>query len=145
MSSVRTSSRLAIVAGAGVAAAFQLSPVTAGSPHTKSEIIITIFAEHYVVEGRVIDDLDALEKEVRSVEPRTVRLQACGGIAERAQRAAAHRFRTLNLELRLLERHQAVCQAIPAPRAIAARTPRGRGPFGIDDEAVDRWWHASMP
>ena len=145
MSSVRTSSRLTITAAASVAAAFQLSPVTAGSPHTTPKIVITIFAEHYVVEGRVIDDLDVLEKAVKSVEPRTVRLQACGGIAERAQRAAAHRFRTLNLELRLLEQHQAVCQAISAPRAIPTRTPRGRGPFGIDDEVVDRWWHASMP
>jgi hypothetical protein len=51
----------------------------------------------------------------------------------------------LNLELRLLERHQRVCQSIPAPRAIATRIPHARGPFGIDDEAVDRWWHASMP
>jgi hypothetical protein len=145
MSSVRAPSRLAITTAASLAAAFQLSPATAGSPHAKPEIEITIFADRYVVNGRAIDDLDVLEKAVGSVGPRTVRLQACGMIADRAQRAAAHRFRTLSLELRLLEPHEAACQAIPAPRAIAARTPRGRRPFGIDDEVVDQWWHASMP
>jgi hypothetical protein len=34
---------------------------------------------------------------------------------------------------------------LPAMRETAARPPRARRPFGIDDEAVDQWWHASMP
>jgi hypothetical protein len=145
MSSVRARGRLSIIRAAGLAAAFQLSPVTAGSPHAKPAIAVTIFADHYVVKGRVIDDLDVLEKAVSSVGSRSVRLQACGWVADRAQRAAAHRFRALSLELRLLEPHDAACQAIPAPREIGARTPRGRRPFGIDDEVVDQWWHAAMP
>ena len=145
MSSIRASSRLSITTAAMLAAAFQASPVIAGAPHAKPEVVITIFADHYVVEGRVIDDLDVLEKAVSSVAPRAVRLQACGANADRAQRAAAHRFRTSSLELRLLEPQEAACQAIPAPRAIAVRAPRGHGPFGIDDKVVDQWWHASMP
>jgi hypothetical protein len=145
MSSVRHPGRFATIVAASLAAAFQVSPVAAGSPHAKPEIVVTIFADHYVVEGRVIDDLDVLEKAVRSVGPQTVRLQACGVIADHPQRAAAHRFRTFRLELRLVEPHESACQAIPALRETAARPSRGRRPSGIDDEIVDKWWHASMP
>jgi hypothetical protein len=145
MSSVRAPNLLTIATAATLAAAFQPSPTIANAPQAKPEITITIFADHYVLEGRVIDDLDVLEKAVNSVGPRTVGLQACGGIADYAQRAAAHRFRSSSLELRLLQPHEAACQAIPAPRAIPARTVRGRGPFGIDAKVVDQWWHASMP
>lgn len=137
--------RLTTLIAATLAAAFQVSLVTAASPHAKPEIDITVFADRYVAEGRVIDDLDVLEKTVRSVGPRTVKLQACGAIADHPQRAAAHRFRTFSLELRLLEPRESACQATPALREIASRTPRGGRPFGIDDEIVDRWWHASMP
>jgi hypothetical protein len=145
MSSVRTRSLLTIATTATLAAAFQPSLVMADVRAAKPEITITIFADHYVLEGRVIDDLDVLEKAVNSVGPRTVRLQACGRSADYAQRAAAHRFRSSSLELRLLELHEAACQAIPAPRAIPVRTLRGRAPYGIDDKVVDQWWHASMP
>jgi hypothetical protein len=145
MSSVRAPSRLTTLTAASIAAAFQLSSVTAGSLQVKPDISVTIFADHYVVEGRVIDDLDVLQKAVSSIGPGTVRLHACGRIADRAQRAAAHRFRTFSLELRLLEPKDAACKAIPAPLEIAASTRRGQRPFGIDDEVVDQWWHASMP
>ena len=145
MSSVRASCRLAIITAAGLAAAFPFSPAIAGSPHAKSEIAITIFADHYVVEGRVIDDLDVLEKAVGSVGARTVRLEACGWRAERAQRAAAHRFRASSLELRLLEPKDPGCRASPAPREAAIRTTRGRRPSGIEDAVVDEWWHAFVP
>jgi hypothetical protein len=145
MSSVRAPSLLTIATAATLAAALQPSPVMAEAPRGKPEITITIFADHYMLEGRVIDDLDLLEKAVRSTEPRTVRLQACGRAADFPQRAAAHRFRSSNLELRLLDPRDPACQAIPAPRAIPARAPRGGGPFGIDDNVVDQWWHASMP
>jgi hypothetical protein len=145
MSSLRAPSRLAISTAASLAA-FQFLPVTAASPQAATpEVAITIFADHYVLEGRVIDNLDVLEKAVSSAAARTMRLDACGVVADHAQRAAAHRFRTSSLELRLLELHDSACRVIPTPREIAARAPRGRRPFGIDAEVVDQWWHASMP
>jgi hypothetical protein len=145
MSSVRVPRLQTIVSAAAIAAAFQPSPATADAPQAKSAITITVFADHYVLEGRVIDDLDVLERAVGSAASRTVRLQACGRIAEYPQRAAAHRFRNSSLTLRLLQPEDAACRAIPTARAIPARAPRGRSPSGIDDEVVDQWWHASMP
>jgi hypothetical protein len=87
-----------------------------------------------VLKGHVIDDLGVLETAIASLGARTVRLQGYEGTSDRAQRAAAHRFRTLDLELTLREGHGAACRVLGAGR-----------PFGIDDEAVDQWWHASMP
>jgi hypothetical protein len=144
MSSLRAPSRLAISTAASLA--FQFSPVTAASPQApKPEIAITIFTDHYVLEDRVIDNLDVLEKAVSPAGARTIRLDACGAVADHAQRAAAHRFRAMSLELRLLEAHDSACRVIHATREIAVSAPRGQLPFRIDDEVVDQWWHASMP
>jgi hypothetical protein len=136
---------MSILGGPSLAAALLLSPLAAHSSHVVADLAVTVHAEHFVVRGHVIDDLDVLETAVRSLGPRTVRLQACGGNGERAQRAAAHRFRDMDLELRRLQPHEAACQETAAPRAFAQAGSRGPRPVGIDDALVDQWWHASMP
>jgi hypothetical protein len=115
------------------------------APAPKPAIIITVFASHYVLGGRSIDDLDRLESAVNATKPRTVTLQACGSKADHAQRAAAHRFRLLELELRFLESHSPACRISNPSSSFPASARHGSPPLGIDRDAVDRWWHASMP
>ena len=109
------------------------------------DMSITVFADRYVIPERVIHDLDGLEDAVGSPGPRKIRLNACGPAAERAQRAAAHRFRNSGLELRWLPPHAAHCQAAIGVRAMPANIGHGARPHGIDDALVDRWWHERMP
>ena len=131
---------------ASVVLALLLVSVGAGAATAATPgVVITVFAEHYVLESRVFDDLDLLEGVVGAMRPQAVRVEACGAKADRAQRAAAHRFRSLNLELRLLEPHSSACRASAGALEIPVSARHGTGPFGIDNEAVDQWWHASMP
>jgi hypothetical protein len=115
------------------------------APAPKPDVIIAVFASHYVLGSRLIDDLDRLESAVKATKSRTVILQACGSKADHAQRAAAHRFRFLELELRLLEPHSPACRISNPSSSFPATARHGSPPFGIDGDAVDRWWHASMP
>ena len=87
----------------------------------------------------------ALEDAVSTMRPPTVRIDACGDGTARAQRAAAHRFRNLYLDLRVVETNAPSCQAAVTPRAVPVTQRTGQRPFGIYDEAVDRWWNNVMP
>ena len=107
---------------------------------------IAVFADHYVLDGRHIDDLDRLEDAIAQMHPRGVRLEACGEGASRALRAATHRFRNLYLDLRTAGVDDTACQPASAARAVTVSQRFGQRPFGIYDEAVDRWWSTlSMP
>lgn len=127
-------SALSLAVGGGVAAQTSAPSVS-----------VAVFAEHYVLAGRQIDDLDALERAVNAINPRAVRLEACGDGTARAQMAAAHRFRSRYLELRLLEPGAPGCQAAVIPQAVPVSQRLGPRPFGIDDAAVERWWYDQMP
>ena len=63
-------------------------------------VSVAVFADHYALGGRYIDDLDRLEDAIAAMRLRGVRLEACGEGASRALRAATHRFRNLYLDLR---------------------------------------------
>jgi hypothetical protein len=131
---------------AAAASALCLATVGAAAAQTPtSDVSITVFADHYVLAGRLIDDLDALEDAVSAMRPRTVTIDACGAGTARAQRAAAHRFRNLYLDLRVVETNAPSCQAAITPRAVPVSQRTGQRPFGIYDEAVDRWWNNVMP
>jgi len=107
---------------------------------------VATFADHYVYAGRSFDDLDRLEDAVVAAHPRGVRLEACGGGTARALSAAAHRFRNLYLDLRLDSVDDTTCATASAARAVPVSQRFGLLPYGINDEAVDRWWHTiSMP
>jgi hypothetical protein len=102
---------------------------------------VAIFTEHYVYAGRSFDDLDRLEDAVVATHPGGVRLEACGDGTARAMGAAAHRFRNLYLDLRFSYIDDAVCAPASGPRVEPVSQRFGLRPYGINDEAVDRWWH----
>ncbi len=109
-------------------------------------VSVAVFADHYALGGRHIDDLDRLEDAIAQMRPRGVRLEACGEGASRALRAATHRFRNLYLDLRTAAINDAACQSASVARAVPVSQRFGQPPFGIYDEAVDRWWSTlSMP
>lgn len=113
-------------------AAFGQSPV----------VTVTIFTDHYVYGDRYFDDLDRLEDAVAAAHPGGVRLEACGDGTARALGAAAHRFRNLYLDMRFSYIDDTVCASASAARAVPVSQRFGLRPYGINDEAVDRWWHA---
>ena len=109
-------------------------------------VTVAVFADHYVLGGRYIDDLDELVVAIATTRPRGVRLEACGEGASRAWRAAAHRFRNFYLDLRTAGIDDTACQPASAARAMPVSQRFEQGPFNINDEAVDRWWSTlSMP
>ena len=109
-------------------------------------VTVAIFADHYIFNGRSFDDLDRLEDAVAMTRPQGIRLEACGDGTARAQRAAAHRFRNLYLDLRVSTIDDTTCQSAPVARAVTVSQQFERRPLGIHDEAVDRWWNTiSMP
>jgi hypothetical protein len=133
------------IVSAGAAALWLMATGSTSAQTSTSPLSVAIFAEHYVLEGRAIDDLDVLETSVRDRHPRTVRLDACGSGTERAQRAAAHRLRHLYLELRVLDAGSPDCPSPGAAHAVPVGRRVGARPYGIDDAAVDQWWHQLMP
>ena len=109
-------------------------------------VSVAVFADHYALGGRHIDDLDRLEDAIAEMRPRGVRLEACGEGTSRAHLAAAHRFRNLYLDMRIAGIDDTTCQSASVPRAVPVSQRFGQRPFGIYDEAVDRWWSTlSMP
>ena len=130
-----------------VAATTAVWLATAGAVGAQVPVVsVAVFADHYALGGRYIDDLDRLEDAIAQMRPRGVRLEACGEGASRALRAATHRFRNLYLDLRTAGLNDAACQSASAARAVPVSQRFGQPPFGIYDEAVDRWWSTlSMP
>jgi len=109
-------------------------------------VSVTVFADQYALGGKYIDDLDRLEDAIAEMRPRGVRLEACGEGASRALRAATHRFRNMYLDLRTAGINDTACQSASVARAVPVSQRFGQRPFGIYDEAVDRWWSTlSMP
>jgi hypothetical protein len=106
---------------------------------------VAVFADHYVVAGRAMDDLDALEDAIAPQRPQQVQLTACGDGSARALRAAAHRFRHASLDLRSAGSSDAACQAAPVARAMRVSQAAGPRPISIHHDAVDRWWSNLQP
>ena len=128
------------------AAATALWLATTGAVVAQVPVVtVAIFPDHYVLAGRYIDDLDTLEDAIAVMHPRGVRLEACGEGTSRALRAANHRFRNLYLDLRVAGTGDLACQPPPIARAVPASQRMGQRPFGIYDDAVDRWWNNLMP
>jgi hypothetical protein len=108
---------------------------------TKSIIVL---ADRYVVAGRAWDSLDALEKHV--IAPKTARLQllTCGPGTTRSLKALVHRFRSLPIDIYPLDADNRTCSSV-VRIPIAERQPPGERPLGIDDAAVERYWHEIEP
>lgn len=136
------------IATAVAAATAALSTLVAGAAAAEApDVFVMVFAEHYVVNGRIIDDIGALESAILPMRPGAIGLYACGSGSARAQMAAAHRFQDRFLELRVLDDSAPQCRPsmVSVPQAVAVRHRAGERPYGIDDEAVARWWYSMMP
>jgi hypothetical protein len=133
--------RLAQVVGLIVASV----SLDAGAQTAAQPLPVGVFADQYIVAGRSYEDLDELEGAVRRTGASGVRLDACGAPDSTAQRAAAHRFRDLYLEMHVFDRGAPVCSSYLAAYLLPARARSGEEPTGIDKAAVDAWWHALMP
>src|SRR5512139_206578 len=114
---------------AAVAAIGAAAPAAAEPPDAS----VTVLPERYRWSGQDFDDLDTLESLLMPRTPQTLRLDACGPAVAPRLKAAAYRFRHLQLELRVLDARVASC-AVPAASPL---TPVGlRQPVPMADAAA---------
>lgn len=118
--------------------------IAEGMRASNTGLDITVFAAHYVLAGKTFDNLDALESAVKVSPSGPVTLTICGPGASRSLMAAAHRFRDGPLYLRVFEMGVAACPAAPSLARHAVQMA-AQAPYGIDDEAVGRYWRNLMP
>jgi hypothetical protein len=104
---------------------------------------IVVSDTYYVIDGKVFDDLDELERAVRRAAPTSIALDACGSDSARALKGAAHRFGHLPLRLQVLAPGAPSC--VSPARGVHVAQQLDQGPQGIDDPEVDRYWRRVMP
>jgi hypothetical protein len=119
-------------------------PALAGGYPTATNTKITVFGDRYVVAGRAFDDLNMLEKHTTAMQVRVVTFLVCGPQADRSLRAAVERFRHVPVQMFVLDADRPECSAT-SPLAIPVRQRDGQRPYGINDEAVERYWQDLMP
>jgi len=130
-----------VATGVG-ALALAVAPLPAAQA-PRDEVRIAVFADHYVLAGRSIDDLNVLETALQTAPDRPIQLNQCGSGTDRALKAAAHRFRDRPVEMRLPAADAPQCaDAAPTMRRVFETTQRL--PLGIDDAAVERYWDYSI-
>ena len=116
---------------------------SASAQSSPGTVMITVLPDHYVLAGRVYNDLHRLEDAVRALRPKSMVLDACGPRETRAMVAAAHRFRDLPTRIRSLSLSQdAACSP---PTLVSASLRTSGGPTGIDDRAVSEYWSGLRP
>lgn len=109
----------------------------------RDEVSIAVFADHYVLAGRSIDDLNVLETTLQAAPDRPIQLNQCGSGTARALKAAAHRFRNRPIDIRSPAADAPQCaDAVPRMRRVFETTKPL--PLGIDDAAVERYWDYSI-
>ena len=128
-----------------VAFAFGLVAIALGAPGRSADsVTITVFDDRYVVQDRAFNNLDVLEKDITAANVHVVNVLVCGAGATRALKAVVHRFRHLPVQIRVPDLDESECFSTAA-LATPVRERVGKRPFGIDDEAVDRYWLELMP
>jgi len=135
------------LAGRVVAGVLTLSfvvPALAGVYPTTTNTRITVFSDRYILAGRAFDDLNLLEKHTTAMRARAVTLLVCGPRVTRSLKAAVERFRHVPVQMFVLDADTPECSST-ASLAIPVREGDGQRPYGIDDEAVERYWHDLMP
>jgi hypothetical protein len=131
-----------VATGAGALALGAAALPAAQAP--TDEVSIAVFADHYVVAGRAIDDLNVLEAALQTAPDRPIQLNQCGPGTARALRAAAHRFRDRPIKIRSPAAEAPQCaDAAPTMRRVSETTKPL--PLGIDDAAVERYWDSISP
>lgn len=136
---LRRLAAFALAIGLCIAATSQAQRPSAG-------VSVAVFSDRYELAGQVFDHLDRLESAVMAQRPRMVALEGCEPGATRALKAATHRFRHLPLQLSsALEPGEGSCPSQPGVGPMHVGLPAGGRPFGIDDEAVERYWREILP
>jgi hypothetical protein len=107
--------------------------------HGASTTLVVVLTDQYIVDNRVIDDLNILESDVRSNGAKAITLVACGPGTARPQLAAAQRLSDLYLELVAAAPDSADCLAASSPRSVRVGQRIGLRPFGIIDADVNQW------
>lgn len=108
-------------------------------------VLVTVLPDQFIVGDRAIDDLTTLESQIRSTGAKAIVLNACGAATARPQLAAAQRLSNLYLELMVSQSDSPACVSAFRPRSVPISRRIGLRPFGIDDEAVNRWLISVMP
>lgn len=144
---VRMSTRFAIrlLVQAAILAAFTTANLAGHAAAARSSTkSIIVLADRYVVAGRAWDNLDALEKHVIASKTARLQLLTCGPGTTRSLKAVVHRFRSLPIDIYPLDADNRACSSV-VRIPVAERQPPGERPLGIDDAAVERYWHEIEP
>jgi hypothetical protein len=126
------------------AAFFGLSVTAPADPGLSAPVPIKVFDDRYIAGDIAFDDLNYLEKHVSTTPGSGIVLLVCGSKATRALKAAVHRFRHIPVQIRVPDVDEFQCMS-PAAHLVSVRQSIGQPPFGIDDEAVERYWRDMMP
>jgi len=129
---------------AGLIASLALTPILVDAAESTATVTITVFDDRYVESEQVYDDLNALDRHVALMNPRSVIILICGADATRSFKAAVHRFRTVPVQVRVPDIDEHVCLS-QASLAMPARKGTGSRPAGIDDIAVNEYWSELTP
>jgi hypothetical protein len=126
-----------------LAAALLFTTASLGAVQPLPALRVVVGDVHYVLDGKVLDDLDELERAVRRAAPAAIALDACGSGSARSLKGAAHRFGHLPLRLQVLAPGDPSC--VPPARSVHVARQLDQGPRGIDDAEVERFWRRVMP
>jgi len=120
-------------------------PVTAlADPGLSTPVTIRVFDDRYIAGDIAFADLNYLEKHVSATPGSGIVLLVCGSKSTRALKAAVHRFRHIPVQIRVPDVDEFECMS-PEPHLVSVRQSAGPPPFGIDDQAVERYWLDMMP
>jgi len=131
------------IATGAIACAFAATALADSRPLADT-VTITVFADRYTVGDRAYDDISVLEKDITARPFHSVMLLICGPGATRSLKAVVHRFRHVPVQMRVPDIDEPDCMS-RASLVMAVHEGSGQRPFGIDDEAVERYWLDLMP
>jgi hypothetical protein len=132
---------------AGLAAALALSvPLStlAAERTSGATLEVAVFPDGYVTAGVSFRDLDTLAPLVEAMNLSLLRLDACGPAAARALLAAAERFHTVRLDLRMLGASEPLCSE-SSPHAVRVSQAAGPAPVPAAHHVSEKYWRRVMP
>ncbi len=135
---------LARMAVAGVLAIGFITSPLAGAQQPAKSVSITVYSDRYLLAGRTFDDLDLLVQHSTVIHLSAVTLVVCGPDAGPSLKAAVYGFRRVPVRIAVADANEPEC-ASGAPHATLVRERSGQPPYGIDDEAVERYWRELIP
>jgi len=136
--------RLPQIVVAGIVTFGLVATALADSRPSTRSATIAVLADRYIVDDLAFDDLDYLDKHITATQVHSIELLVCGPRTTRPLKAVVHRFRHVPVQMRVPDVDEFECMS-KAPLVTPVLQRAGQRPFGIDDEAVDRYWLDIMP